>query len=55
MSKDRSPKSLLGKPVGFGALFIYPSVVWLIVICPWPLDRVFDLCVYVYMFVGADY
>lgn len=55
MSKDRSPKSLLGKPVAFRALFIYPSVIWLIVICAWPLDRVFDLYVYVCMIVGADY
>lgn len=44
MSKDRSPRSLLGKPVGLRALFIYPSAVWLIVICAWPLDRIFDLC-----------
>lgn len=55
MSKDRSPKSLLGKPVGFRALFIYPALVWLIVICAWPLDRGFDLYGYVWVFVGADY
>lgn len=55
MSKDRSPKLLLGKPVGFRALFIYPSVIWLIVICAWPLDRVFDLYAYVCVFVSADY
>lgn len=42
MSKDRSPKSLLGKPVGFRALFIYPALVWLIfVLGPWTEDLIF--------------
>lgn len=54
VSKDRFPKSLLGKHVGFRAPLIYCSVIWLIVICARPFGRVFDLYVQTCMFVSAD-
>jgi len=43
VSKDRFPKSLLGKPAGFEASLICCCVIWLIVTCARPLGRVFDL------------